>query len=310
MSERPSKKRRIAKSHRASKPVEPAFPRLLDGQESLEDASLRHATFQAVWAAKEEQLKQVLDDANHEVALSASQFIQANSAAVADDERIPTGVLVSGLASTATGSLYSAICPGLEDAKDSVVVSIAATQCTNLKAALKSIIQSATQRVIEGADDDEPVTVAHRGTRLLPYDLELLHEWVQERSLKSVVLFFQGSESLDTRVFADLVDILSSWLDRIPFVLVIEVATSLDLFEERLPRKTLALLRATIFEAKTAAEILDVLFRAATNPSEERHIWLGPVASKLLLDRQTEHIQSAGGFISALKVGMSLNSSK
>ena len=181
-----------------------------------------------------------------------------------------------------------------------MLISISASQCSNLKAALKLIIHLATQQDRAGSDD-EPKTSTQRATRLLNYDLQLLHEWVQEHSVGRVVLFFQGSESLETPVFADLIDTLSSWQDRVPFVLVFEVATSLELFESRLPRKTLSQLKATVFEAKTVAEIFDVLFRAATGPAGERHLWLGPAASRLLLDRQIEHIQSASGFIMTLK---------
>ena len=85
-------------------------------------------------------------------------------------------------------------------------------------------------------------------------------------------------------------------------MLLLEIAVSVDLFQEKLSRNTVRRLRGTTFESKTASEILDILFRAATNADQENSLWLGPGASKLLLDRQTEQIQSAKGFISALKV--------
>lgn len=82
-----------------------------------------------------------------------------------------------------------------------------------------------------------------------------------------------------------------------------ELAASVELFQEKLSRQTIRLLRGVTFEARSASEILDVLFRAATTPTDTKTLWLGPAASKLLLDRQTDHIQSAKGFIFGLKVG-------
>ncbi len=81
-----------------------------------------------------------------------------------------------------------------------------------------------------------------------------------------------------------------------------EIAVSIDLFQEKIPRSAVRRLQGTTFESKSASDILDIMFRAATSADESNSLWLGPAASKLLLDRQTEHIQSAKGFISMLKV--------
>ena len=76
----------------------------------------------------------------------------------------------------------------------------------------------------------------------------------------------------------------------------------MDLYKEKLADSTIRLLQGVPFEAKGSTEILDVLFRATTTPEDQQSLWLGSGAAKLLLDRQTEHLQSAKGFISALKV--------
>ena len=94
----------------------------------------------------------------------------------------------------------------------------------------------------------------------------------------------------------------SSWQDRIPFILIFEIATSIELFREKLSRQTIRRLRGESFETRNAIEILDVLFQAATTPDSSKSLWLGAATSKLLLDRQTEHVQSAKGLISGLKV--------
>ena len=103
-----------------------------------------------------------------------------------------------------------------------------------------------------------------------------------------------------------MVDMLSSsWQDRINLTLLIEIGTSVDLFQEKLSRQAIHQLQGTVFETKSATEVLDALFRCATSPDSSRCFWLGPGTSRLLLDRQTEHIQSAKDFISTQKVSLS-----
>jgi origin recognition complex subunit 3 len=80
------------------------------------------------------------------------------------------------------------------------------------------------------------------------------------------------------------------------------MAISADLFQEKLSRNTVRQLRGASFESRSATEILDILFSAAVWGHDEHSLWIGAQVSRLLLDRQTEHIASAKGFIAALKV--------
>lgn len=51
-------------------------------------------------------------------------------------------------------------------------------------------------------------TDATQGPRYLNYDLHILYDYVQERSVSKVVLLFQDSEAFEVGFLADLVDIL------------------------------------------------------------------------------------------------------
>ena len=121
---------------------------------------------------------------------------------------MPTGIIAAGLASTASGSLYSAVSQKLQGDSGTIIADVAASQCTNMKTALKVINQSATRQVLGTEDDDDPIPSTRRDVRLLTYDLEVLHEWVQEKAVERVVLFLQGSESLESRLFGELIEIL------------------------------------------------------------------------------------------------------
>lgn len=93
-------------------------------------------------------------------------------------------------------------------------------------------------------------------------------------------------------------DVISSWKDRIPFVLLFSIATSIELFQEKLPRETIRCLEGLDFSVKQ----LDVeeLFKAFQ--CEQPTLWLGPDLSRSILQRQKEYIQSHFTFVNSLKV--------
>ncbi|EEP76636.1 predicted protein [Uncinocarpus reesii 1704] len=117
------------------------------------------------------------------------------------------------------------------------VAILEAGDATNLKTVLKSLIRGvlADGTVEEFGGDPTPRPL---GPKLLPYDLELLHGYVQQNIDQKIVVAFKDSEAFDCTVLNDLISLLWSWHDRIPFVFLFGVATSLDLFEARLPRST------------------------------------------------------------------------
>lgn len=97
-----------------------------------------------------------------------------------------------------------------------------------------------------------------------------------------------------------LADQLSSWKDRIPFVLLFNIATSIELFEEKLSQSTIKLLKGTRFDL---AEVdFDVLFTAAMRHVGPSSVVLGPGLSNTILKRHRETLQSNNDFIRTLKV--------
>lgn len=93
-------------------------------------------------------------------------------------------------------------------------------------------------------------------------------------------------------------DVKSSWSNRIPFVLLFGIATSVELFQENLPRDTIRYLDGSAFDVQQV-EIED-LFKASQ--SEQPTLWVGPGLTRIILQRQKDYIQSYSTFINALKV--------
>ena len=94
----------------------------------------------------------------------------------------------------------------------------------------------------------------------------------------------------------------SSWGDRIPFVLLFGIATSVELFQGKLSRDTIRQLDGSAFDVQQT-DVKDV-FKAFQ--SEQPTLWVGPGLSRIILQRQDDYIQTHSTFISSLKVTMTM----
>ena len=90
----------------------------------------------------------------------------------------------------------------------------------------------------------------------------------------------------------------SSWNDRVPFVLFFNIATSSDLFQSKLPRETIRLLTGSEFHVKRVEA--ERLFRLMNN--ESSILFCGPTLSHVVLQRQSDFVQSPTALTRSLKV--------
>lgn len=95
-----------------------------------------------------------------------------------------------------------------------------------------------------------------------------------------------------------LTDETSSWSDRIPFVLLFNIATSIDLFQNMLSRETIRLLSGAEFHVKQID--IETIFRDLHY--EHSPPFFGRGLSEFLLGQQNDFIQSPFAFAQALKV--------
>jgi hypothetical protein len=93
----------------------------------------------------------------------------------------------------------------------------------------------------------------------------------------------------------------SSWVDRIPLVLLFGISTSVELFEGRLPRSIVALLHGKQFEIHEAEGAIDRIYETLQTGSDTK-LWLGPHLSTSLIEKARDHFQSPEGFIREVKV--------
>ncbi len=83
------------------------------------------------------------------------------------------------------------------------------------------------------------------------------------------------------------------------------IATSIELFHERLPRATIRCLHGTQFDVEQTDDTLETVFRE-TVAGPQNLLRLGSTFVNALLERQREHVQNIQAFVSALKVPLHL----
>ncbi|KAK5019715.1 Origin recognition complex subunit 3 [Cryomyces antarcticus] len=216
--------------------------------------------------------------------------------------KLPTGLVIAGPSIASHGQFFDNLAKALATDACSTFVKLTSGEAANLKNLLKTLIKKATSRN-PGLDEDEDEDrdlVRQKGPKLLNYDLQTLYNWSKEQSTDRVIVAFQDSEAFDGALLAETVELLHSWLDRIPFVLLFGIATSIENFRDKLPRSAIRCLEGAQFDVVRTDEVLEHVFQK-TIGNDDIPIWLGPSLCGMLLDRQKDHIQSVQASVDALK---------
>ncbi|KAI9886817.1 MAG: hypothetical protein M1823_001388 [Watsoniomyces obsoletus] len=137
------------------------------------------------------------------------------------------------------------------------------------------------------------------GRKLLDYDLEILHGHVRRLELEKVVVAFQDGEAFDGILLSELISLMSSWLDRIPFVLLFGVATSVGHFQAKLSRFALKRMRGDQFDVEKVDTVLPQVLREIFQAPKS--LKLGPGLASAMFDRHRDHVQSIQSFATGVK---------
>ncbi|PGG99415.1 hypothetical protein AJ79_08531 [Helicocarpus griseus UAMH5409] len=295
---RPSKRRKVASAPSPAKEDALPFAPLLEGEEDLESVKLRYSTFQDFWASQEQEIHTILRDVDSEILANVSTFVEQTSPENCDG-RIPAGLITLGSNLSSMGRLLDRLHGQMQSNCTGQVVALDSGDASNLKTVLKHIIRSATNDG-GGIDGNRESLTDRPGPKPLAYDLDILLHHFKERGIQKVVIAFRDSEAFDHSLLADLISLLSSWVDRISFVLLFGIATSVELFEARLPRSLVNLLQGRRFDIQDSG---DSVHRIFTNLQirQEGTLWLGHNVSRILFEKSKDHFQSPEGFANGIK---------
>ncbi|RYP64646.1 hypothetical protein DL769_006595 [Monosporascus sp. CRB-8-3] len=254
---RPSKRRKVSKKHGRPETRDLTaglvFQPLFEGVENEECVRLRQRVFEDSWSKIDGRIQSTLEE--------VASFIRTSSDH-APEGKIPSAFIITGPNIASQELLFEQLSEALQTRAETKAVRLRSGDASNLKALLKKIIHDATARATEEEADLE-VAVGKDGRKYLNYDLEALHAHLKSNPRRHVVIAFQDSEAFDSGLLSDLISLLGSWLDRIPFALLFGVATSVELFQARLLKSTCQCLYGDQFDVEQSASIVDKIVKTA-----------------------------------------------
>ncbi|GIK07460.1 hypothetical protein Aspvir_003126 [Aspergillus viridinutans] len=296
--ERPSKRRKVQSERKAEIDTAYPFVPLLNGDEPEPAVKLRHETYEQLWSEQEAKIQEILVDIDSDVYERVSSFVRSTSFETYKG-CIPAALVTVGSNVSSLGRLLARLNDQLTSTGEGGVVVLESGDTPNLKTTLKNIIRAAVTNT-EGNDGYQKLLTDREGPRLLAYDLDLLSDYAKRKGVKKMVLAFRDSEAFDPTILTDLLLLLNSWLDRIPFTLLFGISTSVELFEGRLPRSTVALLRGKYFEIHEASNCVDRIYeRLQADPSGR--FWLGRNITAVLFERSNDYFQTPEAFSRVIK---------
>ncbi|KAG0351986.1 Origin recognition complex subunit 3 [Podila minutissima] len=302
------------------------FQQLKDVKEKWQGTELRHELFKKEWDHISSRIEEVMLNMNT-IALSAIyNFVQnaytpEAARAMKPIQELPAGIVFAGINVPDHDLLFQQIAntlsrptPPKTHADDmetepsasatlssNYVAILQSKDCSNLKGALKSMIEQFLSLEIEGA-----INPFEEGARLQHYDMIALERWYRSicnqrlQRTPTLVVIIQDFESFDHDTLQDLVTICSNYQDRIQFVLLMGLATSMDALHQGLPKSALSLLQTRKFQMQQSNECLtaiveDLFIHANVG------LMVGPLPLKQLIDQFMHYNFSVGGFVSNLK---------
>ncbi|CAI7650831.1 unnamed protein product [Penicillium pancosmium] len=296
----PPKKRRKVSSTGAQDPKSDSqqFIPLLNGEESAEGVQQRLNTYKQLWSEQEQKIQGILEDVDAGVLTDVLSFVRETSPQTCNG-CIPTALVTVGSNVSSLSRLLSRLNDHLTSSGEGGVVVLESGDATNLKNSLKNVIRAAVTNT-EGNDGYQKFLTDRAGPRVLGYDLDLLNDYVQRKGTKKLVIALRDSEAFDPALLTDLLSLFQSWLDRIPFTILLGISTSVELFETRLPRSCVSLLQGKHFEVQDAGNCVDRIYEALqTNPNGK--LWIGRNITSTLFERASDYFQTPEAFSRMVK---------
>ncbi|KAJ5902401.1 hypothetical protein N7495_002929 [Penicillium taxi] len=298
-SERPSKRRKVSSTNnRELNSDSKTFVSLLNGEESVECVQLRYDTYKQLWSEQERKIQAILEDVDAGVLKNVLSFVRETSPETSNG-CMPTALVTVGSNVSSLTRLLSRLNDQLTATGEGGVVVLESGDAPNMKTSLKNIIRAAVTNT-EGNDGYQKFLTDRTGPRMLGYDLDLLNDYVQRKGTRKLVIALRDSEAFDPGLLTDLISLFKSWLDRIPFVILLGISTSVELFEGRLPRSCVALLQGKHFEVHEAGNCVDRIYETLQTHSNEK-LWIGRNITGTLIEKTTDYFQTPEAFSRMVK---------
>lgn len=188
---KPTKRGLKAEKSSPTKRQKREAPKGLDASRGLREDICRE-----LWNYQRDGIQSVLDEANTLTLDQIECFLR--TAQIGNESSIPTGFVMAGPDTTSHATFFAQLKGRIEDDSAKLLVSLNATECSNLRSALKALIY----KVINQDDDVQ----FESDTRYLDYDLQMLASWLQQQDKSLIAIAFEDSEAFQPNVLTEIID--------------------------------------------------------------------------------------------------------
>jgi len=148
----------------------------------------------------------VLDKANIDVVDEVNSFVKKSSKH--EDGKLPAGFVITGPSGIASGHFINRMHTSVTSQDEQVLITLAASECPNLKTCLKVLIRKGVGEDNIPDQDDNATVNTFNGRRLLNFDLQLLDHHCKKQRLKEVIVAFRDSEAYAASLLSEIVIVL------------------------------------------------------------------------------------------------------
>ena len=249
-----------------------------------------------ILSKQEEKLQKIVNHVDKDALGNVSRFLKRDSR-VGTRDRIPTALVLTGPNGNQAQLLDHWRGKRTPQAAEEIV-SLDSSQMPSLTTVLKNVIRAVIVQK-RGSDAYTEFLAEHKKILPMNYDLELLQLFVEREGLRRVVIAILDVETSDTIVLSELINAISSWIDRIPIVLLFGVATTIELFEARLPRAVFQNLDAEVFDVSPSEDSFYKLYQCVQD-DESAKLWLSQAISSILLERSKDQDDTTENFVRSI----------
>ncbi|KIV85734.1 hypothetical protein PV11_01395 [Exophiala sideris] len=301
---RPKKKRKLNKSDdepgSSRDDEEYTWPSLLGGQESTEARQLRQHLFRTVWLRQQDRIDAITHQVDHSFISDIFEYASSEHTSQARG-RIRTGLITSTPGTNTQRGLLGSWRERQSPDSSALLIELQPSHAPNLQTALKNVIKFALCQNL-GLGGYTTFLAENKVMIPMNFDLELLQRYMNKERLSRIIVSILDIEAFDTGILSELISTFDSWSDRIPFVLLFGISTTVELFESRLPRSTISLLEPRIFQPTGSAKQHDPLFEVySAAQCEDPHLFLGPSTLSVLAELAQDQSTTVDSFARTIK---------
>ncbi|PVD28825.1 hypothetical protein C0Q70_11420 [Pomacea canaliculata] len=282
-------------------------------------ATLQFSTYEQMWSSVDKKFQELQLEVNNKIFEDLLIFVENSHQQFGQHysvQEIPTAALITGVNTPDHAVIFSNLFAMLQARVTSLVATLRAKDCTSVKYLLGMMLKqllALPDLSEEGENTQMPsmlTLVKHYSTR---YQVskksprksspKKRRSVVEDTQYPVVVIMLEDTENFPPHVLQDFIVICSNYLDRLPVVLVLGIATSVTTVHRLLPTAVSSLLCMEMFKAPPSSQYLNLLIDKILMTSAFP-FRLGPKVFRLMLDLFLYYHMSVINFVTAFQFSM------